>query len=222
MRAGIIEFPGSGGAPALAAVLRAAGHETVSIWHDDQELPDVDALYLPSGASYGDHLRPGAVAARTRIMAAVRSAADAGLPVLGFGNGFQVLTEAGLLPGALLQNDCLHFVCRDTRVVPQAADSPWLRGMKAGTPLRLPVAHGFGRYTADAATLAELGQSGRIAFRYAEGSNPAGSQADIAGVLSADGNVLGLMPLPDRATDALTGSKDGLGILLAPLQGAEA
>lgn len=222
MRAGIVEFPGSGGAPALEAVLRGAGATTERIWHEETSLPDVDALYLPSGASWGDHLRPGAIAARAPVMAAVRDAADAGLPVLGIGNGFQVLTEAGLLPGALLRNDCLHFVCRTVTVVAETPEGSWLGGIPRGTLLELPVAHGFGRWTAPPAKVRELAKSGRLALRYGSGSDPAGSTAGVAGVLNARGNVLGLMPLPERAAWELSGSTDGLGILLAPLKRGEA
>ena len=221
MKAGIIEFPGSGGVQALAEVLHSAGYEAVPVWHAAEELPDVDAVYLPQGASYGDHPRPGALAACSRIMAAVAAAAAEGLPVLGIGNGFQVLTEAGLLPGQLLVNECLHFVCRRTQIVAGEGTSVWLNGLAAGESLELPAAHAYGRWTAAPETVNGLERDGRIAFRYRNG-NPSGSLEDVAGVLNERGNVLGLMPLPERAGSALLGGTDGLKLILAPLTGGAA
>jgi phosphoribosylformylglycinamidine synthase len=191
------------------------------VWHEESSLRGFDAAFLPGGFSYGDYLRCGAMASRTRVMDAVREMADAGKPVIGACNGFQILCEAGLLPGALLRNASQKFVCKFVELEPVNRDSFWTRGLVSGELLRIPIAHGEGRYVCDEETLARLKAENRIAFRYA-GDNPNGSVEAIAGVLNAKGNVLGMMPHPERATKARLGSEDGKKILFALLRAAVA
>jgi len=186
------------------------------VWHRDTELPKVDLAVLPGGFSYGDYLRCGAMAARSPIMRALVDRAKAGMAVLGICNGFQILVEAGLLPGALMRNAGLRFVCRDVHLRVETSNSPFTRGYNAGRVLRMPVAHGEGNYFADPATLDRLEGEERVAFRYvtpggeaSEGANPNGSARDIAGVLSEDRHVLGLMPHPERLADPALGGADG-------------
>lgn len=212
-----MQFPGSNcDEDARHAVEGVLGHEARLVWHADADLGDADAVVIPGGFSYGDHLRAGAIAARSPVLDAVREFADRGGPVLGVCNGFQVLTEAGLLPGALLRNDSLHFLCRPVRVRVENAGSPFTSAYARGQELTLPVAHNEGSYHADAETLDRLEGEGRVAFRYLD--NPNGSARDIAGVLNARGNVLGLMPHPERAVEADLGSTDGLGVFRSLLE----
>lgn len=222
MRAAVVVFPGSNRERDMAlACRRAFGQDPIMVWHGDTSLPEVDFLALPGGFSYGDYLRPGAIAARAAIMPAVKAHADAGRPLLGVCNGFQILIEAGILEGALLRNSDLHFVCRETTLVCETARSPFTHRMQAGkTRLRVPVAHHDGGYFVTADQLAALQDSDRIAFRYADGDNPNGSTADIAGVLNTGRNVLGLMPHPENATDPLAGGEDGLGLFSSLLEAA--
>ncbi|MDQ1686106.1 MAG: phosphoribosylformylglycinamidine synthase subunit PurQ / glutaminase [Frankiaceae bacterium] len=217
-RIGVITFPGSlDDRDALRAV-RLAGAEPVSLWHGDHDLRGVDAAVLPGGFSYGDYLRAGAIASFAPIMAEVVAAARDGLPVLGICNGFQVLCEAGLLPGALIRNAGLHFVCRDQRLRVEAADTAWTSEYAAGAEIVVPVKNGEGRYVADESTLDELEATGRVAFRYV-GGNPNGALRDIAGIRNEAGNVVGLMPHPEHAIDPLTGpSADGLGMFVSVLK----
>lgn len=217
-RIGVITFPGSlDDRDALRAVA-AAGAEPVSLWHGDHDLRGVDAVVLPGGFSYGDYLRAGAIASFAPIMVEVVTAARAGLPVLGICNGFQVLCEAGLLPGALIRNAGLHFVCRDQRLRVEAADTAWTSEYAAGAEIVVPVKNGEGRYVADERTLDELEATGRVAFRYV-GGNPNGALRDIAGIRNEAGNVVGLMPHPEHAIDRLTGpSADGLGVFVSVLK----
>ncbi len=219
MKFGIIVFPGSNcDHDAFYAVSCNLGQKAEFIWHDSASLGDVDAVILPGGFSYGDYLRCGAIAKFSPVMQAVkRFAADGGL-VLGVCNGFQILVESGLLPGALLRNRSLKFVCRDVHLRVETTDSPFTRGTVRGEILRIPVAHGEGCYYADERTLAELEDEDRVAFRYLD--NPNGSLADIAGVLSRERNVMGMMPHPERASDALMGSTDGLAVFHSLLQAA--
>lgn len=218
-RVGVITFPGTLDDGDAARAVRRAGAEAVALWHADHDLQGVDAVVVPGGFSYGDYLRAGAIASIAPIMTEVVAAAKGGLPVLGICNGFQILCEAGLLPGALTRNAGLHFVCRDQRLRIESADTAWTSGFRAGDEIVVPVKNAEGRYVADAATLARLEAEGRVVFRYV-GGNPSGAMNDIAGVASADGRVVGLMPHPEHAIDALTGpSTDGLGLfasLLAP------
>lgn len=216
MKATVVSFPGSNcDADALHA-LRDLGFEAGLTWHAETELPVTDLVVLPGGFSYGDHLRSGAIAARSRIMGAVKTAATRGVPVIGICNGFQVLTESGLLPGALLRNECLHFVCRTVTITAGQAASPFTRLLEPGRDLDIPVAHGEGRYYADDTTLERLEGEGRVAFRYRD-SNPNGSLRDIAGIVNETGTVLGMMPHPERAVSDLLGSSDGRAILAGPL-----
>ncbi len=216
VRVGVVTFPGSLDDRDARRAVEIAGDgeaEAVALWHADAELRDVDAVVLPGGFSYGDYLRAGALAHLAPVMGAVRAFAGDGGPVLGICNGFQVLCEAGLLPGALLRNRSLRFVCREAELVVEAACA-WTRGLEPGETVRLPVKHGEGRYYADEATLEELEAEGRVLLRYAPGQNPNGSARDIAGVTNDAGNVAGLMPHPEHAVDPdLAVGTDGARIL---------
>jgi phosphoribosylformylglycinamidine synthase len=217
MRIGVITFPGTLDDVDAVRAVRLAGGEPVHLWHADHDLRGVDALVVPGGFSYGDYLRAGAIAARAPIMDEVVAAADHGMPVLGICNGFQILCEAGLLPGALTRNAGLHFVCRDLRLRVESAATAWTGSFAAGQEILVPLKSGEGRYVADAATLAQLEHDGRVVFRYVDAA-PNGSMGDIAGVASANGRVVGLMPHPEHAIDPLTGpSADGLGLFTAVL-----
>jgi phosphoribosylformylglycinamidine synthase len=215
---GVVIFPGSNCDRDCVHVLRAvAAQDVVEVWHADRQLGGVDALVLPGGFSYGDYLRSGAIAATAAITPAVRAFAASGGPVLGICNGFQVLTEIGLLPGTLMRNAGLRFRCMPVFVRVESAGTPFTAALPLGTVLRMPIAHGDGRYLADPATVSSLEAAGRVVFRYCDAagrptpeSNPNGSAAGIAGVANAAGNVVGLMPHPERAGEALLGSTDGL------------
>jgi phosphoribosylformylglycinamidine synthase subunit PurQ / glutaminase len=218
VRVGVITFPGSLDDRDAARAVRRAGAEAVPLWHADHDLAGVDAVVVPGGFSYGDYLRAGAIASLAPIMREVVEAAGRGVPVLGICNGFQILCEAGLLPGALVRNAGLHFVCRDQRLRVESADTAWTSDLRVGQELLVPVKNAEGRYVADADTLRRLADEGRVVFRYA-GGNPTGAQADIAGISSADGKVVGLMPHPEHAIDPLTGpSADGLGLFTSVLR----
>ncbi|MHA6792215.1 phosphoribosylformylglycinamidine synthase subunit PurQ [Pseudonocardia bannensis] len=220
MRIGVITFPGTLDDVDAARAVRYAGAEPVALWHGDHDLRGVDAVVVPGGFSYGDYLRAGAIASLAPIMTEVIDGARRGLPVLGICNGFQILCEAGLLPGALVRNAGLHFVCRDQRLRVESAATAWTSRYTAGDEIVVPLKSGEGRYVADAATLGELEAEGRVVFRYT-GGNPNGAMSDIAGVASADGRVVGLMPHPEHAIDALTGpSTDGLGLFTSVLTAA--
>lgn len=209
MKFGVIVFPGSNcDHDAWFAVNRNLGHRAEFIWHDSANLGGVDAVILPGGFSYGDYLRCGAIAKFSPVMAAVRRFAGEGGLVLGICNGFQILVEAGLLPGALIRNRNLKFICREVRLRTETVASPFTGSAEKGQVLRMPIAHGEGCYIADERTLDELEADDRIAFRYLE--NPNGSMRDIAGILNARRNVLGMMPHPERVTEPLMGSSDGL------------
>jgi phosphoribosylformylglycinamidine synthase subunit PurQ / glutaminase len=217
-RIGVVTFPGSLDDRDALRAARAAGAEPVPLWHGDRDLRGVDAVILPGGFSYGDYLRAGAIARFAPVMAEVVGAAGGGLPVLGICNGFQVLCEAGLLPGALIRNAGLHFVCRDQRLRVESADTAWTSEYATGAEIVVPVKNGEGRYVADERTLDELEATGRVAFRYV-GGNPNGALRDIAGIRNEAGNVVGLMPHPEHAIDPLTGpSADGLGIFVSVLK----
>jgi phosphoribosylformylglycinamidine synthase I len=210
-RVGVVTFPGSlDDRDALRAV-RVAGGEPVPLWHGDAALHDVDAVILPGGFSYGDYLRCGAIARFSPVMDSVIAAANDGMPVLGICNGFQVLCEAHLLPGALIRNKLRKFVCRDQRLRIENTASAWTSDYSAGQDIVIPLKNMEGGYVADTATLDELEANGRVVARYL-GGNPNGSYRDIAGVTNSAGNVVGLMPHPEHAIDALTGpGTDGLG-----------
>ncbi|MEP1423051.1 MAG: phosphoribosylformylglycinamidine synthase subunit PurQ [Erythrobacter sp.] len=212
-KAGVVTFPGSNCDRDMAVAIEAvSGQPAVRIWHGDADLPEgLDFIALPGGFSYGDYLRSGAMAARSPVLRAVVNAAERGVPVLGVCNGFQVLTESGLLPGALMRNAGQTFVCRTVDLEVANTSSPFTRGFEQGQVLRIPVAHHDGNYFADDATLDTLEGESRVAFRYGEDVN--GSQRGIAGVLSANGRVLGMMPHPERAIEPAShptlGGSDG-------------
>ena len=208
-RAAVVTFPGSNCDRDLAVALeKVSGEPAIRVWHGDAELPErLDFIALPGGFSYGDYLRCGAMAARSPVVRAVVDAANKGVPVLGVCNGFQVLTEAGLLPGALMRNAQLTFACRTVPLTVENSQSLFTGGYEQGETIMLPVAHHDGNYFADEATLDRLEGEGRVAFRYGDDCN--GSQRAIAGVLNAQGNVLGMMPHPERAIEPELGGSDG-------------
>ncbi|HEY8527391.1 MAG TPA: phosphoribosylformylglycinamidine synthase subunit PurQ [Acidimicrobiales bacterium] len=219
-RVGVVVFPGSNCEHDVVEGVGAAGGEGRLLWHGDRSLGDVDAVVLPGGFAHGDYLRPGAIARFSPIMEAIVAFAEAGGPVVGICNGFQVLTESGLLPGALQRNAGLKFLCRPTTVRVEASGTALTRDVAPGTTLRIPINHFSGNYTCDEATLAELRADERIVFRYVD--NPNGSTDSIAGICSAGRNVVGLMPHPERASHALLGSTDGLVLLRSLLVAAGA
>ena len=219
MKFGVIVFPGSNcDHDAFYAVGTNLGQPVEYIWHDSSTLGAVDAVILPGGFAYGDYLRCGAIAKFSPVMKAVRRFASDGGLVLGVCNGFQILVEAGLLPGALIRNRGLKFICREVRLKVETTDSPFTSAARKGQTLRMPIAHGEGCYFADERTLDELEAEDRIAFRY--DGNPNGSLRDIAGILSRERNVMGMMPHPERATEPLMGSSDGLTVFQSMLGAA--
>jgi phosphoribosylformylglycinamidine synthase subunit PurQ / glutaminase len=215
---GVVTFPGSLDDRDAARAVRAAGARAVPLWHGDADLHGVDAVVLPGGFSYGDYLRGGAIARFSPVVGEIVAAANAGLPVLGICNGFQVLCEAHLLPGALVRNAGLRFLCRDQMLAVESTKTRWTNQYAEGEQILIPVKHGEGRYVADRETLDDLERSGRVVFRYLSG-NPNGALNDIAGIANEAGNVVGLMPHPEHAIDALTcPSTDGLGMFTSVLQ----
>jgi phosphoribosylformylglycinamidine synthase subunit PurQ / glutaminase len=218
---GVLQFPGScDERDAVAAASRVGDARLV--WHEDTDLSGLEGIIVPGGFSYGDYLRAGAIARFSPAMEAVARFAAEGGPVLGICNGFQVLCEAGLLPGALLPNEGLRFICRQVELVAEDFDGPFATEVGAGDRLSIPIKHMSGRYFAAAAELDRLEAEGRIAFRYAPGHNPNGSVRDVAAVLNEGGNVLGLMPHPEHAVDPLTGSDDGLALFRALVSAPQA
>jgi phosphoribosylformylglycinamidine synthase len=226
LRAAVIQFPGSNCDQDVVHAARLAGAESYLVWHRDTDLRGADVVLLPGGFSYGDYLRSGAIARFSPVMQEVARHAGRGGPVLGICNGFQILCEAGLLPGALTRNERLTFASRPVTLRVERADTAFTGAYTAGQLLRMPVAHGDGRFTADAATLARIEGEGLVLARYVhpdgaparDGDNPNGSLDDIAGLSNAAGTVVGLMPHPDRAVDALLGSTDGLGFFTSMMQ----
>ncbi|HIW90840.1 MAG TPA: phosphoribosylformylglycinamidine synthase subunit PurQ [Candidatus Corynebacterium avicola] len=213
-RIGVITFPGTLDDVDAARAVTVAGAEAVSLWHADADLKDVDAVVVPGGFSYGDYLRSGAIAAQAPVMRSVVERANEGLPVLGICNGFQILTEAGLLPGALTRNQGLHFHCVDTYLEVVNTSTAWTSTFSEGQKILIPSKHGEGRFQASSETVAELEGEGRVVFRYTDNFN--GSVNNIAGVTSANGRVVGLMPHPEHAVETLTGpSLDGLELFLS-------
>ncbi|OEJ32932.1 phosphoribosylformylglycinamidine synthase subunit PurQ [Streptomyces subrutilus] len=210
-RIGVVTFPGTLDDRDSLRAIRLAGAEPVSLWHRDKDLHQVDAVVLAGGFSYGDYLRAGAISRFSPVMDTIIEQAKGGMPVLGICNGFQVLTEAHLLPGAMLRNNHLHFICRDQKLRVENAETAWTGDYTAGQEVSVPLKNMDGRYTADERTLDELEAEGRVAFRYVD-VNPNGSLRDIAGITNAAGNVVGLMPHPEHAVEPLigTGGTDGL------------
>jgi phosphoribosylformylglycinamidine synthase I len=229
MKFGVIVFPGSNCDRDVAYVTREIlGQPTRMVWHQDTDLSDLDVVILPGGFSYGDYLRCGAIAQFSPVMNSVLDHAQAGKLILGICNGFQILTEVGLLPGALIRNRDLHFICDRVPLRVERSDSPWTQNYTVGEILTLPLAHGEGRYYADSDTLKALEEKGQILFRYCsatgaidEENNPNGSLNNIAGIVNTQGNVLGMMPHPERASDPILGATDGKKLfegLLCPLK----
>jgi phosphoribosylformylglycinamidine synthase subunit PurQ / glutaminase len=218
-RVAVLVFPGSNDDQDAALALEGLGAESVLVWHAERELPEVGAVVLPGGFSYGDYLRAGAIARFSPALQAVAEFAAEGGLVLGICNGFQVLCEASLLPGALRPNESLSFVCRDVALRVERKGTPFLTRCEPGQRLTIPVKHGEGCFFADADLLADLEEAGQIVLRY-DGDNPNGSIDDIAGVVNADGNVMGLMPHPEHAVDPLLGSTDGALILSGLVEAA--
>ena len=211
MKSAVIVFPASNcDRDAATALEHMTGKKTQMVWHQDSELPDVDLVVLPGGFSYGDYLRCGAMANQSKIMGAIKAHAAKGGAVLGICNGFQVLTESGLLPGALMRNAGLKFVCRDVTLRVEETQSIFTRKYDKGQTVTFPIAHGEGNYYADSETLDRLEGEGQVVFRYAPGDNPNGSMRDIAGIMNDKHNVMGLMPHPECVVDPLLGPPDGL------------
>jgi phosphoribosylformylglycinamidine synthase len=231
VRIGVVVFPGSNCDRDTVHALAQAGAEPVELWHEEASLQDVAAVILPGGFAYGDYLRAGVIARFSPVMRAVTAFAGEGGLVLGICNGFQVLAEAGLVPGALLRNRDLRFLGRDVAIAAERLDTPFTHALTDGGPLRMPIAHGEGCYFADAATLDALEGDGGVLFRYVDdagnpaaeddrSANPNGSLRAIAGVINAAGNVAGLMPHPERASEAVLGSEDGAGIVRSLVESA--
>ena len=217
-RVGVVTFPGSLDDVDARRAVRLAGAEPVALWHGDHDLQGVDAVVLPGGFSYGDYLRCGAIARFAPVMTEVVSAASSGLPVLGICNGFQILCESHLLPGALIRNDHRTFICRDQVLRVENASTAWTVDYEQGQELTIPLKNGEGGFVADAETIARLEGEGRVVFRYV-GTNPNGSIADIAGITNERGNVVGLMPHPEHAVEDLCGpGTDGLGFFTSALR----
>jgi phosphoribosylformylglycinamidine synthase len=220
MKSAVVVFPGSNRERDMIAALETiTGRPPAVVWHTETELPPVDLIVLPGGFSYGDYLRSGAIAARSPVIRAVAERAAAGVPVLGICNGFQILCEAGLLPGALMRNASLRFICREVRLRVDTADSVFTRAYGIGRMIRCPVAHGDGNYRCDEATLATLQDDDRVAFRYVDAAgeasgaaNPNGSIDNIAGILNERRNVLGMMPHPENLIETIQGGTDGRGL----------
>ncbi|MEI2387160.1 phosphoribosylformylglycinamidine synthase subunit PurQ [Breoghania sp. JC706] len=222
MKSAVVVFPGSNrDRDMLHALELVTGEKPATVWHQDTELPDVDLVVLPGGFSYGDYLRCGAIAGRSPVMAEVAKMAERGRLVLGVCNGFQILTETGLLPGALMRNADLKFVCKEVKLQTVNTQTPFSSAFEAGQVWRCPVAHHDGNYFADADTLARLEDEGRVVFRYADGTNPNGSINDIAGIVNAAGNVLGMMPHPENLVEPIQGGTDGRRLFESLIQALE-
>ncbi|MFD1744099.1 phosphoribosylformylglycinamidine synthase subunit PurQ [Rhizobium helianthi] len=218
MKSAVVQLPGlNRDRDMIAALTRISGQAPVTVWQTETEIPDVDLIVIPGGFSYGDYLRCGAIAARMPVMEAIRRKAEAGVKVIGVCNGFQILVEAGLLPGALMRNSSLKFVCKQIKLEVVNADTDFTRAYAQGQIIRCPVAHHDGNYYVDDETLKSMQDNGQIVFRYAEGTNPNGSLLDIAGVINGKGNVLGMMPHPENLIEAAHGGTDGKGIFASAL-----
>ena len=218
MKSAVVQLPGlNRDRDMIAALTKISGTAPVTVWQTVTDLPDVDLIVIPGGFSYGDYLRCGAIAARMPVMQAIKAKAEAGMKVLGVCNGFQILVEAGLLPGALMRNASLKFVCKEIKLEVVNAETDFSRAYAKGQILRCPVAHHDGNYFADAETLASIEGNGQVVFRYAEGTNPNGSMNDIAGIVNAKGNVLGMMPHPENLIEVAHGGSDGRGLFASAL-----
>ncbi|BCH54155.1 phosphoribosylformylglycinamidine synthase subunit PurQ [Agrobacterium vitis] len=218
MKSAVVQLPGlNRDRDMIAALTKISGTPPVTIWQTETEIPDVDLIVIPGGFSYGDYLRCGAIAARMPVMQAIKAKADQGVKVLGVCNGFQILLEAGMLPGALMRNASLKFVCREVKLEVVNDDTDFSRAYAAGQIIRCPVAHHDGNYFADPETLKSIEDNGQVVFRYAEGTNPNGSLNNIAGVINAKGNVLGMMPHPENLIEAAHGGNDGRGLFASAL-----
>lgn len=218
MKSAVVQLPGlNRDRDMIAALTRISGQAPVTVWQTETEIPDVDLIVIPGGFSYGDYLRCGAIAARMPVMQAIREKAAQGVKVLGVCNGFQILVEAGMLPGALMRNASLKFVCKEVRLEVVNADTDFTRAYAEGQIIRCPVAHHDGNYFVEAETLKSMEDKGQVVFRYAEGTNPNGSMMDIAGVVNEAGNVLGMMPHPENLIEAAHGGTDGRGIFASAL-----
>jgi phosphoribosylformylglycinamidine synthase subunit PurQ / glutaminase len=210
MKSAVVLLPGlNRDRDMIAALTKISGSPPLTVWQTDTEVPDVDLIVIPGGFSYGDYLRCGAIAARMPVMRAIAEKAGKGIQVMGVCNGFQILVEAGLLPGALMRNDHLKFVCREVKLRVENVNTSFTRNYAPGQIIRCPVAHHDGNYFADAETLARLEGNGQVVFRYAEGTNPNGAVNDIAGIINERGNVLGLMPHPENLIEPAHGGTDG-------------
>lgn len=219
MKSAVVQLPGlNRDRDMIAALTRISGQAPVTVWQTETEIPDVDLIVIPGGFSYGDYLRCGAIAARMPVMDAIRRKAEAGVKVLGVCNGFQILVEAGMLPGALMRNVSLKFVCKEIKLEVVNADTDFTRAYETGQIIRCPVAHHDGNYFVESETLKSLEDNNQIVFRYAEGTNPNGSLSDIAGVVNKQGNVLGMMPHPENLIEAAHGGNDGRGIFASALE----
>jgi phosphoribosylformylglycinamidine synthase len=218
MKSAVVQLPGlNRDRDMVDALTKISGHAPVTVWQTETEIPDVDLIVIPGGFSYGDYLRCGAIAARMPVMQAIREKAEQGVKVLGVCNGFQILVEAGLLPGALMRNTSLRFVCKEVLLEVVNADTDFTRAYGQGQIIRCPVAHHDGNYFVDDATLAAMEDKRQIVFRYAGGTNPNGSLSDIAGVINAKGNVLGMMPHPENLIEAAHGGTDGRALFASAL-----
>ncbi|WP_430257142.1 phosphoribosylformylglycinamidine synthase subunit PurQ [Neorhizobium sp. IRS_2294] len=219
MKSAVVQLPGlNRDRDMIAALTKISGQAPVTIWQTETEIPDdIDLIVIPGGFSYGDYLRCGAIAARMPVMQAIKQKAKQGVKVMGVCNGFQILVEAGMLPGALMRNTSLKFVCKDVKLEVVNAETDFTRAYGKGQIIRCPVAHHDGNYFVDADTLASMEDKGQVVFRYAEGTNPNGSLSDIAGVINARGNVLGMMPHPENLIEAAHGGSDGRGLFASAL-----
>jgi len=209
----VIQFPGSNrDNDMITALTKISGHRPQLVWHSETEVPKTDLIVIPGGFSYGDYLRSGAIAARSPVMEAIKTHANKGVPVLGVCNGFQILTEAGLLPGAMMRNAGLRFVCREVKLLVANANTIFSRNYQPNQIIRCPVAHHDGNFFADGKTLEKIEGNGQVIFRYAENTNPNGSINDIAGITNAEGNILGMMPHPENLIEDFQGGCDGKGV----------
>lgn len=219
MKSAVILLPGlNRDRDMIAALTKIGGKAPQTVWQTDTEIPDVDLIVIPGGFSYGDYLRCGAIAARMPVMQALRKKAEAGVRVIGVCNGFQILLEAGLLPGALMRNTSLKFVCREVKLEVSNNQTAFTSGYKQGQIIRCPVAHHDGNYFAETDVLKSIEDNGRVVFRYAEGTNPNGSVNDIAGIINEKGNVLGMMPHPENLIEQAHGGTDGRALFASALE----